>query len=303
VTPTHLNHAPAAQILPSGHRARCGGAARQDATGQLSHATDDLSRPPGQLENAPGGLATSPGGPEHAPGRLSRCPGHPSRSPGESENAPTHPERLPSEPEGSGAARRPPAAARREGLEAPRRGMAARRRPGAAPRSPAVARREGVAGARTGLDGPRRPGAARRGGGVVALARAVFAPAVRRAVATGGAEGRRPERNPWTGAGHAPSAPAGRRSFAGCASSPVDAPFLCPSGAGENMNDALHGLRSLEDSLTPPVATPLDPSGVEDRRRARAGGRLFSAGEVPEGRHAPLASADLHAGGSGVRRG
>lgn len=323
--------APAAQILPRGDRPRCGGAARRDATGQLSHATDDLSRPPGQLENAPGGLETSPGGLEHAPSHLSRCPGHPSRSPGEPENAPTRTERLPSEPEGSGAARRPPAAARREGLEAPRRGMAARRRPGAAPRSPAVARREGVAGARTGLDGPRRPGAARRGGGVVALARAVFVPEGRRGapprhgwsiaravfvpegrrdVATGGAQGRRPERNPWTGAGNALSAPAGRRSFAGCASAPVDAPFLCPSGAEENMNDAFHGLRSLEDSLTPPVATALDPSGVEDDgaaraigARARAGGRLFSAGEVPEGRHAPLASADLHAGGSGVRRG
>lgn len=147
-----------------------------------------------------------------------------------------------------------------------------------------------------GMDGARKPG-------VRALARAVFVPEGRRRVATGGAQGRRPERNPWTGTERWISAPAGRRSFAGCASAPVDACFLCPSGAGENRNDDFHGLRALEDSLTPPVATGRDPSGVENGARVLAVDVSFRAGEVPEGRHAPLASADQHAVGSGVRRG
>lgn len=294
----YLRLAPAAQILPRGDHPR-------HATGQSSHATDELSRrpdhpaePPSQSAGLTGRLAGRPGGLAGRPGELSRRPSQLSRRPDE-------PDGRPSEPDGPGAARR--------------EGVAARRRPGAAPRSPAVARRKGmdgprkgVDGARTGLDGPRRPGAARRGGGVVALARAVFAPAGRRAVATGGAEGRRPERNPWTGAGHTLSAPAGRRSSRINMAASVDADFLCPSGAGEIFIDAFHGLRDGQSTVAPPVATALDPSGVEGDgaaraigARARAGGRLFSAGVVPVGRHAPLASADPHAGGSvtGVRHG
>jgi hypothetical protein len=267
--------APAAQILPRGDRPR-------HATGQLSHATDDLSRRPDHPSEPPSQSAGLTDELSGRPGGLARRPSQLSRRPDE-------PDGRPSEPDGPGAARRGGMAARRRGMEAPRRGMHGPRRPGVR------------ALARAGFVPEGRRGAPPRHGW--SIARAVFVPEGRRGVATGGAMGRRPERNPWTGAERCISAPAGRRSFAGCASSPVDAPFLCPSGAGENMNDALHGLRSLEDSLTPPVATALDPAGVERQEQARAGDRLFSAGEVPEGRHAPLASADLHVGGSGVRRG
>lgn len=171
------------------------------------------------------------------------------------------------------------------------------------PDGPGAVRREG-------MDGARRPGAARRGG-------ADFVPEGRWAVATGGAQGRRPERNPWTGAERCISAPAGRRSFAGCASAAVDAPFLCPSGTEEHMNDALHGLRSLEDSLTPPVATPLGPVGAGRRGDARrvfdaaraigarggAGGVHVRRGEVPEASPAARPCGISGAGGSdtGVR--
>lgn len=259
---------PAAQILPRGDRSR-------HATGHLANATDDSSRSPGDLEDATGRLENAPDGLEHATGHPSRHPGRLSRSPGESENAPARPERLPSEPEGSGAALRRRGGARRGSL---------------------AARREGIDGARE--------------RGVCALARAVFVPKGRWAVATGGAQGRRPERNPWTGTERCLSAPAGRRRFAVRGGVFEKGLFLCPSGAVRYSADAFHGLRIAQSSDAPPVATGRDPSGVERRGgwrgldpHAREGDLRACSGEVPEGRHAPLASADLHAGGSGVRRG
>lgn len=235
---------------------------------RLRHATVELSDATGQSSRPPDDLEDATGRSENAPDGLENAPGRSSRHPGRLSRSPGELEHAPADSE----------------------------RPPSEPEGSGAARREG-------MDGARRPGAARRGG-------AVFVPEGRRGVATGGAMGRRPERNPWTGREKTRTAPAGRRSFAGCVSAPVDAPFLCPSGAEENTNDALHGLRSLEDSLTSPVATALDPSGVERRGgwrgldpHARAGGIRFRSGEVPEGRHAPLASAHPHAGGSGVRRG
>lgn len=281
--------APAAQILPRGDRPRHATRHLADATDELSRRPDHPAEPPSQSAGLTAELAGRPG-------ESSRRPSQLSRRPGESDG-------RPSEPEGPGAARR--------------EGMAARRRPGAA-------RRQGMDAPGSGMHGPRRPGVralaravfvpeGRRGAPPHhgwSIARAVLVPEGRRGVATGGAQGRRPKRNPWTGSHNTPSAPAGRRSSRIIADASFGARFLCPSGAGEILIDAFHGLRSLEDSLTPPVATPLDPSGVVDDgaaraigARARAGDRLFSAGEVPEGRHAPLASAHLHAVGSGVRRG
>lgn len=69
-----------------------------------------------------------------------------------------------------------------------------------------------------------------------------------------------------------------------------------PLRAGGKSRDAFHGLRDAQGGIAPPVATALDPSGVENGARLRRR-------EVPEARHAPLASADLHASGSEVRRG
>lgn len=231
----------------------------------------------GRPRHATGQLADATGPADGIPRQLSRRPDHPAEPPSQSAGLTGRLAGRPGE-----SSRRPSRLSRRPGESDGRPSE---------PDGPGAARREG-------MDGARRPGAARRGG-------AVFVPEGRRGVATGGAMGRRPERNPWTGREKTRTAPAGRRSFAGCVSAPVDAPFLCPSGAEENTNDALHGLRSLEDSLTSPVATALDPSGVERRGgwrgldpHARAGGIRFRSGEVPEGRHAPLASAHRHAGGS-----
>jgi hypothetical protein len=261
--------------LASGHGPGPSGVARGHATGHLADATDELSRRPSQLSRRPGGLA---GLTDESAGR----PGHPAEPPGELAGRPGCLSRRP------GPSAEPPDQS--DGRPGEPEGG------GDGARSPGAAHREG-------MDGPRERGFCARGG-------AVFAPTGRRRVATGGATGRRPERNPWRGTESWISAPAGRRSFAGRASAPVDAPFLCPSGAEENMNDALHGLRSLEDSLTPPVATGRDPSGVgEDGHaraigaRARAGGVHAFAGEVPEGRppHTPLGH--QRTGGSEVLRG
>jgi hypothetical protein len=264
----YLALGPAAHVQGSEHRAR-------HATSHLADATDELSRRPGHLSRRPDGLAGlthesagRPGHPAEPPGALAGRPGRLSRRPGPSAEPPDQSDGRPGEPEGSG-----------DGA----------RRPDAASRGSVAARREGMDGLRTGLDGPRERGFCARGGGDLALARAVFVPEGRRGVATGGAQGRRPERNPWTGTDRELSAPAGRRSFAGCASAAVDAPFLCPSGAEENMNDAFHGLRIAPSGDAPPVATALDPSGV--------------SGEVPEGRppHTPLWH--QRTCGSEVRRG
>ncbi len=103
----YLPLAPAAQILPRGHRLRHATVELSDATGQSSRPPDDLEDATGRSENAPDGL-------ENAPGRSSRHPGRLSRSPGELEHAPADSERPPSESEGSGAARR-------EGMDGSRR--------------------------------------------------------------------------------------------------------------------------------------------------------------------------------------
>ncbi len=183
---------------------------------------------------------------------------------------------------------------------------------------PGAARRPPLAARRKGMDGVRRPGTGSRARVILPCASAgevpevvVLVPEGRRAVATGGAHGRRPERNPWTTAGHVLSAPAGRRSSRSIAGASSYEPFLCSAGAGEKMNDALHALRWLEDSLAPPVATTLDTSEAQrhgparvDHGPARAGGVHAFSGEVPPPthRHAPLA--DQHAAsGEGVRHG
>jgi|GEM_PF-2406748 hypothetical protein len=264
----YLRLAPAAQILPRGHRAR-------HATGHLADATDELSRRPDHPAEPPSQSAG-------LTGRLAGLPGESSRRPSQLSRRPDESDGRPNEPEGPGAARRG--------------GMAARRRPG-----------------------------------VRALARAVFVPKGRRGVATGGAS--RSDAEPVGRDGVHRACPGGAEG-----SSPardgrdhVNGCFLRPCRGGPHTHDAFHGLRDGQSTVAPPVATALDPSGVEDGRSARAGDllfragevpeappaarpsgisapcragdRLFLAGEVPEGRHAPLALADLHAGGSGVRRG
>jgi len=229
----------------------------------------------------------------HGPGPSGAVPRH---ATSHSADATDELSRRPVEPEGSGDGARRPGAACREGMAASRRGMGGPRERGFCARGGLLLVPEGRWGVATG-------GASRRDAEPVDGTRACgFCPA--------GAEGSSPTRHGRTGA---------------------DGAFLRPCRGGFDAHDAFHGLRSLEDSLTPPVATALDPSGVEDGRSARAGDllfragevpeappaarpsgisapcragdRLFLAGEVPEGRHAPLALADLHAGGSGVRRG
>jgi len=246
----------------------------------------------GQLSGSSGWFALTPAAQilprgdrsRHATGHLANATDDSSRSPGDLEDATG---RLENAPDGLEHATGHPSRHPGRLSRSPGESENAPARPERLPSEPegsGAARREG-------MDGPRRPADC-------ALARAVFVPKGRRGVATGGALGRRPERNPWTGREKTRTAPAGRRSFVVRGGVFEKGLFLCPSGAEENMNDALHGLRSLEDSLTPPVATALDPSGVERRADARAGGIRFRSGEVPEGRHAPLASAHPHAGGS-----
>jgi hypothetical protein len=277
---------------PGGHRAR-------HATSQLADATDELSRRPGQLSRRPGGLAGltdesagRPGHPAGPPGELAGRPGRLSRRPSRSDG-------RPGEPEGGGDGARGPAAARRGSV---------------------AARREGMDGLRTGLDGPRERGFCARGGGVPAPARAVFVPEGRRGVATGGALRRDAEPVGRTRAGGFCPGGAEESSPARDGRAGENGRFLRPCRGGFDSHDAFHGLRLLEDSLAPPVATALDPSGVERHghvyrengharaigARARAGGVHAFAGEVPEGRppHTPLWQQRTHPPhGSEVRRG
>ncbi len=130
-------------------------------------------------------------------------------------------------------------------------------------------------------------------------------------VATGGAQGRRPVRSPWRGAAHGFAAPAGRGSSRSLPGASFWTPFLRLCRGGPATHNDFRGWRWLEDALTPPVATALEDRGVHTRggervddAHARAAGVCFRSGAVPEGRHAPLASADQHAAsGEGVRHG
>jgi hypothetical protein len=252
--------APAAQILLRGDRPRDATGHLADATGRLSRRPDHPAEPPSQSAGLTAESAGRPGGLAGLTGDPAGRPNESSRRPGESDGCPI-------EPDGPGAARRRGMAAPREGMDAPGRGM----------------------------HGPRRPG-------VRALARAVFVPEGRRGVATGGAsrsdaepvEGIAPARVCPGGAEGSSPARDGRDHVNGC--------FLRPCRGGPHTHDAFHGLRDGQSTVAPPVATPLDPSGVEDDgaaratgARVRAGGVHSFAGEVPRGRHAPLASAHLHA--------
>lgn len=208
--------------------------------------------------------------------------GHPAGPPGELAGRPGRLSRRPGESDGPGAARR-------EGRHGPRR--------------PGAARRGGMDASGRGLDGPREHGSC-------ALARAVFVPEGRRGVATGEARASRAE-------------PVGRMSPA----------RVCPGGAeGSNHrvmmpnSSAPAGAGWIQRTLstgcvgetpTPPVATALDPSGVERHGHARrvfdaaraigarggAGGVHVRRGEVPEAHTAARPCGHNGAGGSGVRRG
>jgi hypothetical protein len=253
---------------PGGHRAR-------HATDELADATDELSRRPGQLAGRPDGLAGltdesagRPGDPAEPPGELAGRPGRLSRRPSQSDG-------RPGEPEGGGEGARSPGAALRRG---------------------GGARREGIDGLRAGFDGPRERGFCARGGGDLALARAVFVPEGRRGVATGGASRSDAEPVGRTRAGGFCPGGAEESSPARDGRAGENGRFLRPCRGGFDTHDAPHGLRSLEDSLTPPVATALDPSGVERHghvsrengharaigARGRVGGVHAFAGEVPE---------------------
>jgi len=196
----------------------------------------------------------------HGPGPSGAVPRH---ATSHSADATDELSRRPVEPEGSGDGARRPGAACREGMAASRRGMGGPRERGFCARGGLLLVPEGRWGVATG-------GASRRDAEPVDGTRACgFCPA--------GAEGSSPTRHGRTGA---------------------DGAFLRPCRGGFDAHDAFHGLRSLEDSLTPPVATTLDPSGVErhgdDCRengharaigaRARAGGVHAFVVFVPEGR-------------------
>lgn len=223
--------------------------------GRPRHATGELSRRPSQLSRRPAGLAGLTDESAGLTGHPAGPPGELAGRPGRLSRRPAGPDGRPSEPDGPGAARR--------------RGMAARRRPGAVPR-------EGTDAPGRGMYGPRRPG-------VRALARAVFVPEGRRGVATGGGRRRRPEPVDRTRAdGFCPGGAEGSNDRGMMPNSSA------PAGAGTHLRPSSTGC--VGEAPTPPVATALDPSGVEE-------GALVFAGEVPEGRHAPLASAGLLAGG------
>lgn len=250
--------------------------------GRPRHATSHLADATDHPAEPPSHLSRRPDHPAEPPSQSAGRPGQSAGRPGELSRRPDESDGRPSEPDGPGAARR-------EGMDGPRR--------------PGAARRERLDGPRTGLVDPRKGG--------------LFVPEGRRAVATGGAQGRRPERNPWTGIQDDLSAPEGRRSVAARGGAPVAPHLLCPSGAGEKTHDAFHGLRIAQSSNAPPVATALDPSGVERRGHARrvfdaaraigarggAGGVHVRRGEVPEAPIAARPSGLIGAGGSGVRRG
>lgn len=148
-----------------------------------------------------------------------------------------------------------------------------------------------------------------RASGIGTFCVGLLAPTGRRDVATGGAQARRAERNPWTGADNARTAPAGPRKITMRGRTSFLHVLLCPSGAGEKTDLGFHGFRDAANPrrcawgrIAPPVATALGPSGVADAARptgicgsARAIVIRSSAGEAPQGRHAPLAPADQHA--------
>ena len=192
---------------------------------------------------------------------------------------------------------------------------------------------------RAGADGPRRPGifapSGRRGAPPRhgwSIARALLAPTWQRGGATSGAS--RGDAEPVeTGRadGFCPGGAEGSNDRAMMRTSSA------PAGAGVSHETLSTGCAG--EAPTPPVATGRDPSGVSDcgrslniGARGRAGGVRFRSvevaeapaaarpsdisgpnracgvlainGEVPEGRHAPLASADQHAAsGEGVRYG
>jgi len=80
--------------------------------------------------------------------------------------------------------------------------------------------------------------------------------------------------------------------------------FLRPCRGGVDSHDAFHGLRDGQSTVAPPVATARGPAWAEDSGNRR-GNRVHAlSGEVPEGRFAPIGSADQHAAsGRRVRHG
>ncbi len=190
---------------------------------------------PGRLDGRPGLADGIPRQSDGHPARPDCSPGRSDGPPGRLEGRPDEPDSRPGELEGSGAASR--------------EGMAARRRLGDAPRRPGVAPRKGVHGA--------------WGRGMCALARGLFVPEGRRGVATGGARASRAQ--PVGRMRVNVSCPGGAEEVIGARGgrSHANGRFLRACRGGIHTLNALHGLRSLEDSLTPPVATTRDPSGVE----------------------------------------
>lgn len=221
----------------------------------------------GHLSHATGPADGIPRQLANATDELSRPPGQLETSPGGLENAPGRLSRSPGEPENAPThpARLP-----------------------SEPEGSGAARRDSVAARRAGLEAPRRGMAARRGG-------EFFVPEGRRGLVTGGAS--RSDAEPVEGIAPARVCPGGAE---GSNDRLMRQNSSAPAGAGITQHTLSTGY--VGEAPTPPVATPPDPSGVGRHGHARAGDRFFLAGEVPEGRHAPLASADLHAGGSGVRR-
>ncbi len=215
-----------------------------------------------QLAGRPGGPAGLTDEPEGRPGRRSRRPDGSDDRPGESDGRP------------GGSAGRPGGSDGRPGGSA-----------------------GGGDGARRPVEGGRERGDCVLGGGVLAPARAAFVPEGRRGVATGAARASRAEP---VGHGRADVfCPGGAEEGAITQRGGARAGgrSLRPCRRGMHSTHALHGLRDGQSTVAPPVATTPGPVGAEDRRSARAGGGSFRAGEVPEGRHAPLASADQHAYG------
>jgi len=268
---------------------------------ELSGISGWFALVPGQCSGASGHGPRGPGAPpRHATGQLSHATGHPSRRPGELSRRPSQSAGLTAQSAG-----RPGALAGLTGQSAGRPGDPSRRpgRPDGRPTEP-----DGRPGGPEGRgDGARRPGGR-------AVARRLFAPTGRRDLATGGAS--RSDAEPVDRTCGRFSCPGGaegigRTARGGKSSAPAGAGFIHrPPSTG-----------CVGEAPTPPVATGRDPFGVEDRMHAfsgevpeappaarpsgisggaRAGDGPFRAGEVPEGRHAPLASADQHARGEVV---
>ena len=171
------------------------------------------------------------------------------------------------------------------------------------PEGSGAARRDSVAARREGRGGPRERGCCARG-------RACFVPEGRRGVATGGAS--RSDAEPVDRVSPARACPGGAEEGFGARYGRVNinGRFLCPSGAGERLINAPHGLRDAQSRVAPPVATAHGPVGAEERgharvndARARAGRVHAFAGEVPEAPQTARPSGISDAGGSGVRHG